>query len=170
MVVRLLSNSLFNLADNVLHFSGILFSLAVSRQVGVVGMFAGLLSDCAFELVKLACCLIFRAQFRHDSLLCVDAGRFPDLLLRGRSCGCGRRLRLGNWGRGCGGGCLFLRLRLRLVVMATGLLLRLRRLGGLGYRRRRGLRRSGGGRLRSFLRRNRQRKRKHGERHEGRSD
>jgi hypothetical protein len=75
--MRLLSHSLFNLADNVLHFPGILFSFAISRQVGIAGKFAGLLFDCAFDFVKLACCLILRARFHHDSLLCADASRSP---------------------------------------------------------------------------------------------
>ena len=70
MLVRLFSDSLFNLADSLLNFSGIIFSLAVSRQVRVAGKFAGLLLDCAFDFVKLACCLIVRAGFHHDSLLC----------------------------------------------------------------------------------------------------
>jgi hypothetical protein len=70
MAMRLLSDSLLNLADNVLYFSGILFSSAVSLQVGVAGKFAGLLPDCAFDFVKLARCLIFCARFHHDSLLC----------------------------------------------------------------------------------------------------
>ena len=52
--MRLLSNSLFNLAGNVLDFSGILFSPAISLQVGVAGNFAGRLLDCAFDFVKLA--------------------------------------------------------------------------------------------------------------------
>jgi hypothetical protein len=70
MVMYLLSYSLFNLAGNVLDFSGILFSSAISLQVRVAGKFAGLLPDCAFDFVKLACRLIVRAQFHYDSLLC----------------------------------------------------------------------------------------------------
>src|ERR1019366_1394456 len=63
MLIRLCSDSLFN-------FSGILFSSAISFQVGVLGKLAGLLLDCALDFVKLACCLIVRARFHHDSLLC----------------------------------------------------------------------------------------------------
>src|ERR1035438_10821462 len=69
MLIRLCSDSLFNLADSLLNFSGILFSLAISRQVGVRGKLAGLLLDCAFDFVEIACCLIVRAGFHHDSLL-----------------------------------------------------------------------------------------------------
>ena len=74
MLIRLCSDSLFNLADNFLNFSGILFSSAISFQVGVLGKLAGLLLDCAFDFVKLACCLIVRARFHHDSLLCLVVG------------------------------------------------------------------------------------------------
>ena len=70
MLIRLCSDSLFNLADSLLNFSGILFSSAISFQVGVLGKLAGLLLDCAFDFVKLACCLIVRAGFHYDSLLC----------------------------------------------------------------------------------------------------
>jgi hypothetical protein len=70
MLIRLCSDSLFNLADNLLNFSGILFSSAISFQVGVLGNLAGLLLDCAFDFVKLACCLIVRAGFHYDFLLC----------------------------------------------------------------------------------------------------
>jgi hypothetical protein len=52
--MRLLSDSLFDLTDGVLNFSGILFSSAISLQVGVAGNFAGRLLDCAFDFVKLA--------------------------------------------------------------------------------------------------------------------
>src|ERR1039457_822803 len=68
--ICLCSDSLFNLADSLLNFSGILFSSDISFQVGVLGKLAGLLLDCAFDFVKLACCLIVRARFHHDSLLC----------------------------------------------------------------------------------------------------
>ena len=167
-VERLLSHGLFNLADKVLHFPGNLFRVAIRRHVGVVGNFSGLLLDCAFDFVKLAFCLILRARFHHDSLLCADTRRTRDLLLRRRA-GCrGRRLRLGSWGRDSGGSCLFL--RLRLVVMVTGLFLRLGRLGGLRHRSRRSVRSGGRGGLRRFLRRQRQRARKHSERHKGRSN
>src|ERR1039458_8653833 len=74
MLIRLCSDSLFNLADSLLNFSGILFSSAISFQVGVLGKFAGLLLDCAFDFVKLACCLIVRAGFHYDSLLCLVVG------------------------------------------------------------------------------------------------
>ena len=70
MLVRLFSDSLFNLADNFLNFSGILFSSAVNFQVWVFGKLARLLLDCAFDFVEIACCLIVRAGFHHDSLLC----------------------------------------------------------------------------------------------------
>src|ERR1039457_1737536 len=70
MVMRLLSYSLFNLANNVLDFSGILFSSAISLQVRVAGKFAGLLLDYAFDFVEFAGCFIFCAWFHHDSLLC----------------------------------------------------------------------------------------------------
>jgi hypothetical protein len=50
MLIRLCPDSLFNLADSLLNFSGILFSLAVSRQVRVAGKFAGLLLDCALSV------------------------------------------------------------------------------------------------------------------------
>ena len=63
MLIRLFSDSLFNLADNFLNFSVILFSSAVSFQVGVLGKLAGVLLDCAFDFVKRACCLIVRARF-----------------------------------------------------------------------------------------------------------
>src|ERR1035441_3872886 len=70
MVMRLLSNSLFNLTDGVLNFSCVLFSNAISFQVGVLRDLADLLLDCAFDFVKVACCLIFCARFHRDSLLC----------------------------------------------------------------------------------------------------
>ena len=70
MWMRLLSYGLFNLAGNVLDFSCILFSPAISLQIRVVGHFPGLLLDCAFDFVKLAGCLIFCAWFHHDFLLC----------------------------------------------------------------------------------------------------
>ena len=74
MLVRLFSDSLFNLADNFLNFSGILFSSAISFQVGVFGKLARLLLDCAFDFVEIACCLIVRAGFHHDSLLLLVVG------------------------------------------------------------------------------------------------
>ena len=74
MRVRLFSDSLFNLADSLLNFPDILFSSAISFQVGVLGKLAGLLLDCAFDFVKLACCLIVRAGFHRDSLLCLVVG------------------------------------------------------------------------------------------------
>ncbi len=54
MVMRLLSDSLFDLTDGVLNFSGILFSSAISLQIRVAGNFAGLLPDYAFDFAKLA--------------------------------------------------------------------------------------------------------------------
>src|ERR1035441_146654 len=71
MVMRLLSNSLFNLTDGVLNFSCVLFSNAISFQVAVLRDLASLLLDCAFDFVKVACCLIFCARFHRDSLLCL---------------------------------------------------------------------------------------------------
>src|ERR1017187_1429679 len=65
LLIRLCSDSLFNLADNLLNFSDILFSSAISFQVGVLGNLAGLLLDCAFDFMKLACCLIVRAGFHQ---------------------------------------------------------------------------------------------------------
>src|ERR1017187_2847582 len=70
MLIRLCAYSLFNLADDVLNFSGVLFSNAISFQVGVLRELAGLLLDCAFDFVKLTCCLIFCARFHRGSLLC----------------------------------------------------------------------------------------------------
>jgi hypothetical protein len=70
MLIRLGSYSLFNLADDVLNFSGVLFSNAISFQVGILRELAGLLLDCAFDFVKLAGCLIFCARFHRGSLLC----------------------------------------------------------------------------------------------------
>src|SRR5664279_300140 len=70
MLIRLCSYSLFNLADDVLNFSGVLFSNAISFQVGVLRDLAGLLLDCSFDFVKLAGCLIFCARFHCGSLLC----------------------------------------------------------------------------------------------------
>ena len=66
----LFSDSLFNLADKALNFASIFLSSAIGLQVGAAGKFAGLLPDCAFDFVKLACCLIVRARFHNDSLLC----------------------------------------------------------------------------------------------------
>src|SRR5664279_2514327 len=70
MLIRLFSDSLFNLADKALNFASVFLSSTISLQVGVAGKFAGLLPDCAFDFVKLACCLIVRARFHHGSLLC----------------------------------------------------------------------------------------------------
>src|ERR1035437_3585422 len=74
MVMRLLSNSLFNLTDGVLNFSCVLFSNAISFQVGVLRDLAGLLLDSAFDFVKVAGCLIFCARFHRVSLLCLVVG------------------------------------------------------------------------------------------------
>src|ERR1039458_1197902 len=74
MQVCLFSDSLFNLADNVLNFARVLFSSAVGFKAGVVGKLAGLLLDCAFDFVNLACCLIARAQFHGEVLLCSMVG------------------------------------------------------------------------------------------------
>src|SRR5664279_1159609 len=70
MLIRLCSYSLFNLADDVLNFSCVLFSNAISFQVGVLRDLAGLLLDCAIDFVKVAGCFIFCARFYRDSLLC----------------------------------------------------------------------------------------------------
>jgi len=67
--ICLISNNLLNLADNFLDFSGILLIPAVSLQVRISGKFAGLLPDCAFDFVQLACGLIVRALFHFDSRL-----------------------------------------------------------------------------------------------------
>src|SRR5271166_2736118 len=69
MLIRLLSDGLFNLADPVLNFAGILFSPALGFQVGVLGKLADFLLDCSFGFAKLACCLIVRARFHHEFLL-----------------------------------------------------------------------------------------------------
>src|ERR1017187_6820849 len=74
MLVRLFSDILFNLADNFLNFSVILFGSAVIFQVGVSSKLARLLLDCAFDFVEIACCLIVRARFHHDSFLCSAVG------------------------------------------------------------------------------------------------
>src|ERR1035438_4997564 len=66
----LFSDSLFNLADKTLNFASIFLSSAIGLQVGATGKFAGLLLDCAFDFVELACCLIVCARFHHGSLLC----------------------------------------------------------------------------------------------------
>jgi hypothetical protein len=50
--MRLLSNSLFNLAYKVLNFSGVPFSITISFQVGVLRELAGLMLDCAFDFVN----------------------------------------------------------------------------------------------------------------------
>jgi len=68
-LLDLFAYSLFNLADDVLNFSGVLFNNAISFQVGVIRDLAGLLLDCAFDFVKLAGCLIFCARFHRGSLL-----------------------------------------------------------------------------------------------------
>jgi hypothetical protein len=65
----LFAYSLFNPADDVLNFSGVLFSNAISFEVGVIRDLAGLLLDCAFDFVKLAGCLVFCARFHRGSLL-----------------------------------------------------------------------------------------------------
>jgi hypothetical protein len=69
-LIDLFAYSLFNLADDVLNFSGVFFSNAISFQVGVLRELAGLLLDCAFDFVKIAGCLIFCARFHRDSLFC----------------------------------------------------------------------------------------------------
>ena len=50
MLIRLFSDSLFNLADKVLNFASIFLSSAIGLQVGAAGEFAGLLLDCALEM------------------------------------------------------------------------------------------------------------------------
>jgi len=101
MAMRLLSDSLLNLADNVCTFPAFFSALPSASRLGL------LVSSPAFCLIapltrELACCFIFCARFHRDSLLCADASRFPELLLRRRGGGRGRRLSLGGWGRGCG--------------------------------------------------------------------
>jgi len=69
MFVRLCSDGLFDLANNVLDFTCILFSHAISFKIGVLDDLAGLLFDCACRFVKLACRLVLCAGFHYDSLL-----------------------------------------------------------------------------------------------------
>jgi hypothetical protein len=45
MLIRLFAYKLFNFADNLLDFPGILLGLAISFQVGVPGKFADFLLD-----------------------------------------------------------------------------------------------------------------------------
>ena len=65
----LFSDSLFNLADKALNFASVFLSSAIGLQVGAAGKFAGLLLDCAFDFVELACCLIVCARFHFSPLL-----------------------------------------------------------------------------------------------------
>jgi hypothetical protein len=69
MLIRLFADSLFDLANPVLNFAGILFSSAISFQVGFVGKLADFLLDCSFDFVELACGFIVRARFHHEFLL-----------------------------------------------------------------------------------------------------
>src|SRR5271157_4764125 len=61
-------------ADPALNFAGILFSPAISFQVGVPGKLADFLLDCSVDFVELACCLIVRARFHHEFLLRSEVG------------------------------------------------------------------------------------------------
>jgi hypothetical protein len=60
--VHLLLDHLFNLADFLLDFAGDFFGLAFGLQVGVVRDLSGCLFDVAFQFMKLAFDLIFRAR------------------------------------------------------------------------------------------------------------
>jgi hypothetical protein len=73
-VVRLRSDSFFNLADDALDFAGILLNHAIPFEFRIVREFADLLLHCAFQFVKLAYRLILHAGFYHDSLLCSVMG------------------------------------------------------------------------------------------------
>jgi hypothetical protein len=61
--VHLLLEYLFNLADFLLDFAAEFFVLAFGFQVGVVRDLSGFLFDVAFQFMKLAFDLIFRARF-----------------------------------------------------------------------------------------------------------
>src|SRR5580704_13043973 len=65
----LLLEYLFNLADFPLDFAGEFFVLAFGFQVGVVRSLSGCLFDAAFQFMKLAFDLIFRARFHLVSPL-----------------------------------------------------------------------------------------------------
>src|SRR5208337_5042747 len=69
MLIRLLPDGFFNRADPVLNFAGVLFSSAISFQIGVLGKLANLLLHSAFDFVELACCFVVRARFHHVFLL-----------------------------------------------------------------------------------------------------
>jgi hypothetical protein len=49
-----------------LNFSGILFSSAISFQVGVLGKLAGILLDCAFDFVKQVGCVCHLLDLKAD--------------------------------------------------------------------------------------------------------
>jgi len=51
MLIRLFSDSLFNLADKTLNFASVFLSSAIGLQVWAAGKFASLLLDCAFDFV-----------------------------------------------------------------------------------------------------------------------
>jgi len=74
MLIRLLPDGFFNLAEPVLNFAGIFFSPAISFQVRVLGELANFLLDSSFDFVELTCCLIVRARFHHEFLPCFAAG------------------------------------------------------------------------------------------------
>ncbi len=74
MLSRLFSDGLFNLADSFLNPSVVPFSSASSFQVRVFVKLTRFLLYCAFDFVEIACGLIVRARFRHDSLLCSGVG------------------------------------------------------------------------------------------------
>jgi hypothetical protein len=73
-LICLLSDDFFNLADPVLNFAGILLSSALGFQIRVLGKLANVFLDFPFDFVELACCLIVRARFHHEFLLCFAAG------------------------------------------------------------------------------------------------
>ena len=74
MLIRLFSDSLFNLAAPVMNFACILFGSAISFQIKVLGKLADFLFDCSFNFVELACCFIVRARFHQEFLLCSVIG------------------------------------------------------------------------------------------------
>jgi hypothetical protein len=53
MLIRLFSDSLFDLPGQVLNLSGILFSAAIRFHAGILGNVPDFLLDCTFDFVKL---------------------------------------------------------------------------------------------------------------------
>jgi hypothetical protein len=74
MLICLIPDSLFNLADKALNFSGGFLSFTFIFQVGIPGQFSGLLLDRAFDFMDLARRLIVRAWFHGEVLLRSVAG------------------------------------------------------------------------------------------------